>query len=136
MLISCDNKGCLKMSNALLNKETKEVICAECQNPVNSVTENMKRVLLSTGQIVRDEERKAFTMACRTCNANRQVVLDDKDNTVCNICGNDIGVHPAMRQAIVEAGAKLKRQAPKQTKKKTKKKTTKKTSKVNRKTEE
>lgn len=135
MLIACDNKGCLKMSNALLNKETKEVICAECKKPIKSVTEHMKRVLISSGQIVRDEDRKAFTMACLNCNANRQVVLDNKGNTVCHICGHYIGVHPAMKQAIIEAGVKLKKQIPKKdntnTKKKvrrtTKKKTTRKT---------
>lgn len=116
------------MSNALLNKETKEVMCSECKKVINGVTENMKRVLLSSGQIVRDEYRKAFTMACKNCNANRQVVLDKKGATVCNICGNDIGVHPAMKQAILEAGVRMKKQAKKQnTPKKNKKKETKKT---------
>lgn len=122
MLIACDNKGCLKMSNALLNKETKEVICTECNKPINGVTENMKRVLISSGQIIRDEDRKAFTMACMNCNANRQVVLDNKGNTVCHICGHDIGVHPAMKQAIVEAGVKLKGQIAKKADEASKKK--------------
>jgi len=117
MLITCDNKGCMKASDALFNKDTKEVICAECKRAINGVTENMKRVLVSSGQIVRDEDRKSFTMACKNCNANRQVVLDKKGDTVCNICKNVIGVHPAMKQAIVEAGVKLKTQAKKVAKK-------------------
>jgi hypothetical protein len=85
-----------------------EVMCAECRRPIRNISETMKRVLKSSGQIIRDEAVKAFTMGCKSCNANRQVVLNDKDDTVCSICGEVIGVHPAMKQAIVEAGVRLK----------------------------
>lgn len=110
MLISCDNKGCLSQTNAQLNAETLEVICLDCKRPIRNVAETMKRVLKSTGQIVRDEERKAFTMGCKSCNANRQVVLNSKNDTVCSVCAEPINVHPAMRQAIVEAGVRLVQQ--------------------------
>jgi len=110
MLITCDNKGCLATTNARLKVDTLEVICEDCKQPIRNVSDTMKRVLKSEGQIVRDEERKAFTMGCKSCNANRQVVLNDKDETVCNVCTNVINVHPAMRQAIVEAGVRLAKQ--------------------------
>lgn len=120
MLIMCDNKGCQKSSDAKLNAETLEVICQECKQPIRNISGTMKRVLKSSGQIVRDEQRKAFTMGCKSCNANRQVVLDDKNNTVCSICTNPINVHPAMKQAIVEAGVRLAVQAKKTKKRKSK----------------
>ena len=131
MLIMCDNRGCLASTNAKLNAETLEVFCEDCKQPIKNISETMKRVLKSSGQIIRDEQRKAFTMGCKSCNANRQVVLDDKDNTVCNVCANVINVHPAMKQAIVEAGIRLAKQEnteekTKTTKKKTKKKVAKK----------
>jgi len=129
MLIMCDNKGCLQSTDAKLNAETLEVFCQECKQQIRNISETMKRVLKSSGQIIRDEQRKAFTMGCKSCNANRQVVLDDNDNTVCSICANDIGVHPAMKQAIVEAGVRLAKQSTKTKRpeiKTTKKKATKK----------
>jgi len=128
MLIMCDNKGCLQQTNAKLNVETLEVICEDCKQPIRNISETMKRVLKSSGQIVRDEERKAFTMGCKSCNANRQVVLDQDDNTVCSVCANVINVHPAMKQAILEAGIRLAKQAEEQErpKIKTSKKTAKK----------
>ena len=101
MLISCTNKGCLQATNALLNKETQEVLCEECGNPITGISESMRRTLLSFGQILRTESRKAFMMACRTCNANREVVVTSKNDTICGICKNPIAVHSAMKQAII-----------------------------------
>lgn len=126
MLITCDNVGCLQMSNAKIKVETNEVMCQECGKVINNVSEMMKRVLSSSGEIVRDNQRKAFTMGCKSCNANRQVVLDEDDNTVCSVCANAINVHPAMKQAILEVGEKLKRASDKTTKKAAKKKKVKK----------
>lgn len=122
MLIMCDNKGCMESTNAKLKVDTLEVICQECKRPITNIAETMKRVLKSEGQIIRDEQRKSFTMGCKVCNANRQVVLDNNDNTVCSICANVIGVHPAMKQAIVEAGVRVAKQGEKTIKKTSKKK--------------
>ncbi len=107
MLIACDNKGCMQQSNALLNVTTSEVICAECSKPIKSISEPMKRTLRSFGQIMRTEERKAFMMACKACNANREVILDNDSNTICKVCKQEIKVHAAMKQAIIEVGRKL-----------------------------
>jgi hypothetical protein len=107
MLINCDNKGCLQQNNALLNPETHEVICQECGKAIKGVSEPMKRTLKSFGQVLRLDERKAFMMACKNCNANREVLLDDKNNTVCRVCKGEIKVHSAMKQAILQVGKKL-----------------------------
>jgi hypothetical protein len=123
----------MQTTNALLNKETQEVLCEECGQPVVGISESMRRTLLSFGQIVRTESRKAFMMACRTCNANREVVLTTKNDTVCGVCKNPITVHSAMKQAIIEAGRKLSEQVeaaetedePKKTRKKVIRKTSK-----------
>ena len=107
MLIACDNKGCMQQSNALLNVTTLEVICGECGKAIKGISEPMKRTLKSFGQVLRTEERKAFMMACKSCNANREVVLDNENNTVCKVCNSAIKVHAAMKQAIMEVGRKL-----------------------------
>lgn len=107
MLITCDNKGCMNQSDAQLNPETLEVVCLDCKRPITNISETMKRVLKSSGQIIRDENKQAFMMACKGCNANRAIVLSASNQTVCSICKSAVNVHPAMRQAILAAGVKL-----------------------------
>lgn len=105
MLISCDNKGCFKTSNALYDPDTKNVICQECGNPVTNVSASMKRTLSSFGQIVRTEQRKGFLMACKKCNANRQVVLNQHGDTICKQCHSPIAVQKAFLAAMESTGA-------------------------------
>lgn len=106
MLVACNNKGCMQHSNALLNVDTMEVICAGCNNPINNISDSMKRALKSFGQVLKNEVKKAFVMACRKCNANREVVLSEKGETICKVCKGPIQVHAAMKQAIKEFGQK------------------------------
>lgn len=105
MLISCDNKGCFKTSNALFDKENDNVICQECGNAITNVSTAMKRTLVSFGQIVRTEQRKGFLMACKTCNANRQVVLNQHGDTICKQCHSPIAVQKAFLAAMESTGA-------------------------------
>jgi hypothetical protein len=109
MLIACTNKGCLKTSNALLDESSGEVICQECGKPINNISEAMKRTLKSFGLVIRNQERKAFLLACNQCKANRNIVLDQNGNTICKICHNIINVTPAFRLAMEESGIKLER---------------------------
>ena len=107
MLISCDNKGCMQSTNALLDTSNMTVVCANCGKVIKTVSEPMKRTLKSFGQILRTEEKKAFMMACKNCNANREVVLSqDSQTTVCKVCHSEVKVHAAMKQAIMEIGRK------------------------------
>jgi hypothetical protein len=96
----------MQHSNALLNVDTMEVICTACNGPVNNISESMKRALKSFGQILKTDIKKAFVMACRKCNANREVVMNAKEETICKICKGPIRVHAAMKQAIKEFGQK------------------------------
>lgn len=92
----------MKGTDALLDVDTNEVICQECGKPITNISSVMKKTLKSMGQIVRNNVKKAFMMACKNCNANREVVLDSTNNTVCKVCGTEIKVHAAMKQAMVE----------------------------------
>lgn len=107
MLLTCNNKGCLKSSEAALDLQSYDVICRECGKSISNISESMKRALKSFGQILRTDNRKAFMMGCKSCNANREVVLDDKNNTICKICSSEIKVQPAMRQALIAMGHKV-----------------------------
>jgi len=104
MLIYCDNKSCKKESIALLDTETMDVICQECQKPISNVSEPMKRTLKSFGQIVRKSIKRAFMLLCRSCRADRVVVLDQNNNTICEECYSPIEIHPAFKIAVEENG--------------------------------
>lgn len=99
----------MKTSNALLDESTMDVVCQECGDAVSNVSEAMKRTLKSFGQIVRSEQRKAFMLACRNCNANREVVLDYNNKTLCKTCHEPVTVHPAFLLAIENAGTGLEK---------------------------
>jgi len=109
MLITCSNKGCLKSSTVLLNLATMEVICQECGKPILGVSDAMKRVLKSVGQVVRSNVKKAFTIHCRNCNANRELVLTQTNDTVCKVCHKPVVIHASFRIAMEEAGEKLEK---------------------------
>ena len=119
MLIACDNKGCMQSTNALLDVSSMKVMCSNYGEAIKNISEPMKRTLKSFGQVLRTEEKKAFMMACKNCNANREIVLSQDNKTVCKVCSSEVKVHAAMKQAILEIGRKVS--ALEDTDKKTKK---------------
>lgn len=126
----------MQQSNALLDEEAGNVVCQECGDPIDNISEAMKRTLKSFGQIVRSEQRKAFMLACKSCHANREVVLNQDNETICKQCHQPLTIHPAFKLAMEAAGTKFEKIDT--TKKKVSKKTTKKKAtrkKVSRKTQ-
>lgn len=103
MLINCTNQGCIKTSNALLNPDTLDVICQECNGIIDNISDAMKRTLKSFGQVIKGN-KKAFMLACVGCRANREVVMDQDNKTICKICYEPITIHVAFKMAMEEAG--------------------------------
>ena len=103
MIINCNNKGCMKTSEALLDVKTMEVMCQECGKPITNISEPMRRTLKSNGQIIR-EAKKAFMMHCRQCAANRQIAYIG-GKTLCSTCSTEINVPAPMKQAMKEIAA-------------------------------
>lgn len=102
MLITCTAKGCMKQSEAKLNKETDEVVCMECGNPIVNVSPYIKRALLSQGQVLRSAEKKPFQVHCPTCGAKRDVELveDGKGGARCVTCKTDLRLSSAFIHAL------------------------------------
>lgn len=109
MNINCNNKGCLKTSEALLDTKTTEVICIECGKAITNVSEAFKRALKQAGQIVRANLKKAFMLYCKKCNANREVILDNNNNTVCKNCHYPIAISASFKMAMKETGYSLEK---------------------------
>lgn len=80
----CDNKGCRKENEPVLDKQTGEVICTECNQPINSMTEFAKRQMISLGQVRRSEKKKqAWSVKCEKCEREGPPKLNkegEKDN--------------------------------------------------------
>ena len=102
MLGNCDNKGCCKTTELLLDVSANEVICQECGKAIKSMPDTMKKMLKQQGKIIRKNIQKSFMMGCSHCNANREIILDATNRTLCKVCGNEVKVHPIMREAMLQ----------------------------------
>lgn len=98
VLINCTTKGCLQQTEAKLNRETQEVICDQCGNPIN-VTTQMKRTLNSLGQVLRTKNVKAFQQYCPNCKTMRPLYVE-KNAAYCEVCASQVTVTPAFLQGL------------------------------------
>jgi hypothetical protein len=89
--IYCDNKGCGKDMEPLLNVNTNDVECVECGRSIKSITSFTKSQMKSIGQIKRDEKvKQAFSVQCRSCMKESTPKLGDKNELRCSICNNHL----------------------------------------------
>jgi len=81
----CDNKGCRKQMEPVLDKDSNEIICTECNQPINSTTDFMKRQMVSLGQVKRaDKPRQAWSVKCQACNREGSPELNSADEKDAN----------------------------------------------------
>ena len=67
MLLDCTKKGCMQKTEAKLDVEKNEVICAECGSVIENITPFTKKALKSAGQILRSVNKKPFQVMCPNC---------------------------------------------------------------------
>ena len=86
--VYCDNKGCGKDMEPLLNVETNEVECTECGRDIKSIHKFTNTQMKSFGQIKRDQKAKqAFSVQCKTCMKDNPPKLGEGDKILCGVCG-------------------------------------------------
>ena len=91
VLIICDNKGCFKQVEPLLNVENNEVICTECGKPIKGVTYFMKVQLKSLGQTMRKQKAKsAYSVLCTKCGKNETPIVGNDGEIYCSNCNSPI----------------------------------------------
>jgi hypothetical protein len=96
MFISCDNKGCFESTEALLNKDTNEVICMNCGKNISSVTSFMKVSLRDLGQVSKTSKKNSsFSIECRDC-GKRGAPKVQNGNVYCSNekCGKEMNYLP------------------------------------------
>lgn len=101
-IIYCDNKGCGKEQEPLLNTSTDEVECSECGKVINNVTSFTKIQMKSMGQIKRAKKvQQAFAHACIKCNHTAQPKLVN-DKLLCAGCGYEFIFNKIYTNSIKE----------------------------------
>lgn len=99
MLINCTTKGCLQATEAKLNRETGEVICENCGNPIENITPFTKKALNSIGQVLRGTTKKAFQALCDQCKVHRPLYINE-GKAYCEKCGNHVPVTTAFLRGL------------------------------------
>jgi ribosomal protein L34E len=89
--IYCDNKGCGKDMEPLLNVNTGDVECTECGRAIKSITSFTKSQMKAIGQVKRDEKvKQAFSVQCRSCMKESAPKLGSKKEIRCSICDSHL----------------------------------------------
>lgn len=99
MLITCTTKGCLSTTEAKLDRETGEVICENCGNPIIGITPFMKKTLSSIGQVLRNRTKQAFQANCPNCNQNRSLYIKE-GKAYCKVCNTQVVVSAAFLNGL------------------------------------
>lgn len=86
-LIYCNNKGCGKSQEPLLDKISNDVYCTECGEVIDNVTVFTKNAMRGMGQIKRDDGKAklAFAIKCDTCGHKEQPKLAN-NQLACKKC--------------------------------------------------
>jgi uncharacterized Zn finger protein (UPF0148 family) len=83
----CDNKGCGKDQEPLLNLDTNEVECTECRKEIKSITSFAKSQMKNLGQIKRIEKsQQAFSVQCNFCNKSSPPKINKDGQVICSVC--------------------------------------------------
>lgn len=94
MLLTCSNKGCFAQDYHKLDKDSGDVLCAACGNPI-SVTQYVKTSLLSQGQIMR-KPKPSMEVKCSSCGSSEGPVLLKYSKTLfkvgCKAC-KEVNAH-------------------------------------------
>ena len=99
MLINCTTKGCLQQSEAKLDRDSGEVICAECGNIIANITPFTKKALASIGQVLRSKAKTAFQANCSQCKCHRELYVES-DKAYCKSCSNQVPVTAAFIKGL------------------------------------
>lgn len=78
-LMFCDNKGCGKDQEPLLDLSDDQVYCTNCGNAIKQVTPFAKTQMRALGQIKRTKKaQSAFAIACEDCKTVSQPILQNE----------------------------------------------------------
>ncbi len=98
MLISCTTKGCMQLSEAKLDKDTKAVVCDVCGNEITNITSFTKKTLEVIGQVTKTK-KQPFQQHCNICKKDVTLFVQD-EKAHCKQCATQIPVTAAFLQGL------------------------------------
>lgn len=101
--IQCNNKGCHKYQEPLLDIKNDVVLCSECNKPIDNVTVFAKTKMKDLGQIYRGAATKqqAFAVQCKNCNKQATPKVEKGKNLVCPHCGVQHDLSGPFKQTLL-----------------------------------
>ena len=88
--INCDNKGCGKLTEPVIDVGTNQVICVDCGKEIKNVTSFAKTQMKSLGQTRKAvKKQQSWAIKCESCKLDGQPVLKD-DKFYCSGCKSEI----------------------------------------------
>ena len=84
--INCNNKGCGKMQQPVLDLKDNQVYCSECDNIINNVPIFTKNQMKSLGQ-TRKPQKSAYAVKCNKCKQETLPKIDN-NNLICAYCNS------------------------------------------------
>jgi hypothetical protein len=87
----CDNKGCYKQGEHVVDKTTNQVICIDCGKEIKNITSFTKTQMISLGQVRKAEKTKqAWSVKCEACLKETPPKLSKDNKLVCGGCAKEL----------------------------------------------
>ncbi len=89
-LIYCDNKGCGKEQESLLDLETNEAICVACGKSINRITNFTKTQMKNLGQVKRQtKSQESLAIKCNSCQKHGRPKIN-QNKIMCAFCSTEL----------------------------------------------
>lgn len=120
MLLHCPSRKCNTNRDQKLKVDTGEVICMDCNEVNNTITDIMKSAMKGLGEVYRTvKSKKAFMYKCPKCTIDRGAKIVD-DQALCEACSTPLNLNaptieaikiyaPKLEEKVVEADQELSR---------------------------
>ncbi len=99
MLLHCNGKKCNTTREHKLKADTNEVMCLDCEEPNNAVSEFMKNAMKSSGDLYRTTQKKSFMYKCSKCTIDRPAKIID-EQAVCASCHTPLNLSTPMLEVL------------------------------------
>lgn len=108
MLLHCHSRKCNTTRDHKLKLDTSEVICMDCGESNDMVSEFMKNAMKASGDVYRTVKgKKAFMYKCPKCGVDRGVRVID-EQAACEVCQFPLNLSGPMIEAIKSGSGSIK----------------------------